>query len=151
MPRLAIAMVLLLLVMLASALSYTGYLVVGVVAEQLGTGRLMAGFLLGVLFARIPWITEQKLRTVGLLPRRARLPVMVALIAFCLLSYLYRGELVPVLFLAFAGLFLLGYPWLRTIVVGRAMSSLFTSPVGRGPPKRADDGVIDVEFREKKD
>jgi len=151
MPKLAIAILLLVLVILASTLSYTGYLVVSVVAEHLGTGRLMAGFLLGVLFARVPWIAEQKLRTIGLLPQRARLPVMVALLAFCLLSYFFRGEFVPVLFLAFAATFLLTYRWMRKIVVDRVTSSLFKSSVGPGQSKSADDRVIDVEFREKKD
>jgi hypothetical protein len=151
MPKLAIAVLLLGLVTLASTLSYTGYLVVGAVAEHLGLHRLMAGLLLGVLFARLPWVAQRKLRTIGLLPKRTRQPVMVALLTFCLLSYSYRGELVPVLFLAFAGAFLLTYPWMRKIIVGRVTSFVFPASIEPSQSRNADNSVIDVEFREKKD
>lgn len=151
MPKLVIAVLLLALVALASTMSYVGYLVVSVVADHLGTGRLLAGLLLGGVFARLPWVREGKLRTVGLLPKRARLPVMAALLAFCLLNYLYRGEWVPMLFLGFALTFLLAYRRMRQMIVARAVSSLFKSPSDRGYPKNTDDKVIDVEFREKKD
>lgn len=150
-PKLAIAIFLLALVALASTLSYTGFLVVSVVAEHLGTGRLMAGLLLGIVFARLPSIKEGKLRTIGLLPKRMRLPAMVALLAFCLLSYAYRGDVVPVLFLTFATAFLLLYPRVRDLLVARVITSLFKSSGGYGQPRNADDSVIDVEFREKKD
>lgn len=155
MPRLAIAVALLALAALAGAMTYAGYLVVGVVSAHLGTGRLVAGFLLGLLFARLPWVSAGKLRTVGLLPKRARLPVMVALLAFCLLSFLYQGEIVPVLVLGFAASFLLTYRWIRQTILNRALSSFFklTADPDRqnGPAKSADDTVTDVEFREKKD
>lgn len=151
MPKLAIAILLLVLATLASTLSYTAYLVVSAVAAHLGVHRLMAGFLLGVLFARLPWIAEGKLRTIGLIPRRVRRPVMVALLGFCFLSYAYRGELVPLLFLAFAGAFLLTYPWMRKILVGRVISFIFPSSGGPNHSRNAEDNVIDVEFREKKD
>lgn len=150
-PKLAIAIFLLALVALASTLSYTGFLVVSAVAEHLGTGRLMAGLLLGIVFARLPSIKEGKLRTIGLLPKRMRLPAMVALLAFCLLSYAYRGDVMPVLFLTFAAAFLLLYPRVRDLLVGRVITSLFKSSSGHGQPRNADDRVIDVEFREKKD
>jgi len=151
MPKLAIAALLLALATLAGIMSYAGFLVVGVVANHLGTGRLMAGLLLGALFARLPWIREGKLRTIGLLPRRARLPVMVALLAFCLLSYLYRGEWVSMLILGFATTFLLTYRWMRQMIVSRAVSSLFKLAPAPSHPKSADNEVTDVEFREKKD
>jgi hypothetical protein len=151
MPRLVIAVLLLALVALAGTMSYAGYLVVSIVADHLGTGRLLAGLLLGVLFARLPWVREGKLRTIGLLPKRARLPVMVALLAFCLLNYLYRGDWVPMLFLGFAMTFLLTYRRIKQIVVGRAISSLFKSSANPSYPKNTDSTVIDGEFREKKD
>jgi hypothetical protein len=151
MPKVAIVALLLVLATLAGIMSYAGFLVVGVVANHLGTGRLMAGLLLGGLFARLPWVREGKLRTIGLLPKRARLPVMVALLAFCLLSYLYQGEVVPMLVLGFAMTFLLIYRRLRQVIVSRAMSSLFKMPPDPNLPKSTDNAVIDVEFREKKD
>lgn len=132
-------------------MSYAGYLVVGVVATHLGTGRLAAGLLLGVLFARLPWVRQGKLRTVGLLPRRARLSVMIALLAFCLLNFLSRGDFMPVLFLGFAAAFLLGYRRVRQMVISRTISSLFKLPAGPAQPKRTDNTVTDVEFRERKD
>jgi hypothetical protein len=151
MPKLAIAAILLALVTLACIMSYAGFLVVGVVANYLGTGRLMAGLLLGGLFARLPWVREGKLRTIGLLPKRARLPVMVALLTFCLLSYLYRGAFVPMLVLGFAATFLLTYRRMRQAIVSRAISSLFKLPPDLNHPKRTDNAVVDVEFQEKKD
>ncbi len=151
MPRLAIAVLLLALVSLAGTMSYAGYLVVGVVADHLGTSRLLAGLLLGVLFARLPWIREGKLRTIGLLPKRARRPVIVALLAFCLLSFFYRGEWLPMLFLGFAMAFLLAYRRMRKRVVGRATSSLFNFAAAPKHSQSTDNTVIDVEFREKKD
>jgi hypothetical protein len=151
MPKLAVALLFLALIALASTLSYAGYLVVGVVAEHLGIGRVLAGLLLGGFFARIPWIRAGKLRTIGLLPKRARRPVMLALLAFCLLNFLYKGEVVPVLFTGFAGAFLLTYPRLRQMIVNRAISSFFKTSAGSHHPKSTDDMVIDVEFREKKD
>ena len=151
MPKLALAVFLLALAVLAGIMSYAGYLVVGVLANHLGTGRLMAGLLLGGLFARLPWVGHGKLRTIGLLPKQARLPVMVALLAFCLLTYLYRGEIVPMLVLGFATTFLLTYRPMRRVIVNRAMSSLFTWSPGPNHPKSTDNTVTDVEFREKKD
>ncbi|MDQ9172075.1 hypothetical protein Q8A64_16810 [Oxalobacteraceae bacterium R-40] len=151
MPRLAIAATLLALVALAGSLSFVGYLVVSTVAEHLDTGHFIAGLLLGVLFARLPWLREGKLRTIGILPKRARLPVMVALLGFCLLNFLYRSEWVPVLFLGFAMSFLLTYPRIRKRVVDRAISSFFNFPTDQNRPRSTDDKVIDVEFREKKE
>lgn len=151
MPKLALALVLLALAALAGSMSYAGYLVVSMLADHLGTGRLLAGLLLGIIFARLPSIREGKLRTIGLLPKPARRPVMLALLAFCIFSYLYRGEPVPVLFLSFAAAFLLAFPSLRKTMIDRTLSSLFSMPGASPPPKREDDTVIDVEFREKKD
>ncbi len=150
-PKIAGVVLLLALVALASSMSYAGYLVVNVVSDYLGTGRIVAGLLLGVLFARLPLVRQGKLRTIGLLPKPARLPVMVSLLAFCLLTYLHRGAMVPVVFLGFATSFLLAWPRLRKMAVDRALSSLFGPLFRQGRQKTADESVIDVEFREKKD
>ena len=77
MPKLMLAVALQLLVALASTLTYTGFLVIGVLAEQLGAGRIVAGLLLGALFARFPWISKGGLRIVGLLPKIVRRPLIV--------------------------------------------------------------------------
>jgi hypothetical protein len=150
MPRLTIAVVVLALAALASTMTYTGFLVVGVLADHLGTGRAVAGLLLAVLFARFPWFSKGKLRTVGLLPKPARRPVIVSLLALCLLSFLSRGEYLPVLVTGFAAAFLLTYPWMRRAMFGRLLSSVFKFAAGRNPPSSTDGKVIDVEFREKK-
>jgi hypothetical protein len=150
MPRLAAALLLVLLVALAGSLSYVGYLVIGVIADYLEVGRLLAGVLIGVLFARFPWVRAGKLRTVGLLPKRARLPVMATLLAFCMLHYFYRGEWIPLVFLGFAEAFLLMYPWLKSFTVRRA-TSLFKASVGPSHAESDDGRVIDVEVRERKD
>lgn len=151
MPKLAVAVLILALVALASSLTYAGFLVVGVVATHLGTGRFMAGLLLGILFARLPVVRNGKLRTVGLLPKNTRQPVMVALLVFCLLSYLYRGAMLPALFLGFAASFLLSYRWLRRSLLRRALASLFGAPPDQARRNGNDQTIIDAEFREKKD
>ncbi len=151
MPKLALAVALLVLAALASTLTYTGFLVVGVLAEQLGTGRFVAGLLLGVLFARLPKLSEGKLRTVGLLPKIARQPVMLGLLTVCLVIFLSRGEYVPALFAGLTAAFLLAFPLIKRAIFGRVLSSLFSFPAGRNASKNVDDNVIDVEFREKKE
>ncbi|WP_151636266.1 hypothetical protein [Noviherbaspirillum aerium] len=151
MPKLAAVIFLLMLVALASTSTYAGYLVVGVLAEYLDIGRVAAGLLLGVIFARLPWVRQGKLRTVGMLPGKARLPVIVALLSFCLLHFLYRGEMVPVVFLGLAASFLLSYRWMRRTIVAHAFTSFFRTFQGPDRPGGADNKVIDVEFREKKD
>jgi hypothetical protein len=141
----------LLLAALASTMTYTGFLVVGVLADHLGTGRVMAGLLLGALFARFPRVSQGKLRLVGLLPKPARRPLLVGILALCLLNFLARGEYVPAAFVGFTTAFLLGYPWLRRALFDRILSSVFKF-TGRTPRKSTeDDRVIDGEFREKKD
>lgn len=150
MPRLTIAVVVLALAALASTMTYTGFLVVGVLADHLGTGRAMTGFLLGVLFARFPSFSKGKLRTVGLLPKPARRPIITSLLALCLLSFLSRGEYLPALVIGFATAFLLSYPWMRRTMFGRLRSSIFEFAAGRQRPSGSDGKVIDVEFREKK-
>jgi hypothetical protein len=150
MPKLTIAVALLVLAALASTMTYTGFLVVGVLADHLGTGRFMAGLLLGGLFARFPWISKGKLRIVGLLPKPVRRPLIVSLLALCLLNFLYRGEYVPAVFTGFATAFLLTYPWLRRAIYDRILSSVFKF-AGRNPPKSNDDTVIEGEFREMKE
>jgi peptidoglycan/LPS O-acetylase OafA/YrhL len=150
-PRLTIAVALLALATLASTLTYTGFLVVGIVAEHLGTGRVMAGLLLGGLFARFPWLRKGKLCTVGLLPKLARRPVMVSLLALCLLCFLSRGDYVSALFAGFATTFLLTFPWIRRAIFDRMLSSLFKPAADQNRPKSTDGTVIDAQFREKKD
>ena len=150
MPRLALAVVVLALAALAGTLTYTGYLVVGVLADYLGTGRVMAGLLLGILFARFPKISNRKLRLVGLLPKPVRRPLIVSLLALCLVTFLARGDYVPAAFTGFATAFLLTYPWLRRAMFDRMLSSVFKF-TGKTPSNSTDDRVIDGEFREKKE
>ena len=135
---------------LASTMTYTGFLVVGVLADYLGTGRAVAGLLLGGLFARFPSISKGKLRIVGLLPKPVRRPLIVGLLALCLLNFLSRGEYVPAAFTGFATAFVLTYPWLRRAMFDRMLSSVFKF-AGRNPPKSTDDRVIDADFRERKE
>ncbi|SHG70695.1 hypothetical protein SAMN05428948_1701 [Massilia sp. CF038] len=139
------------MVALASTMTYAGFLVVGVVAEHLGTGRALAGLLLGIIFARIPRISKGKLQTVGLLPKPARLPIMVGLLTLCLVTFLSRGDYVAVVFAGIAMAFILTFPWIKRAVSGRVLSSIFRPATNAHRPQQADDTVIDVEFREKKD
>ena len=150
MPKLAIAVALLVLALLAGSMTYTGYLVIGVVAELFGTGRFIAGLLLGVLFARFPLFSKGKLRIVGLLPKPARRPLIVGLLALSLLTFLSRGEYVPASFTGFAIAFVIGFPWLRRAIFDRMLSSVFKF-TGQKPSGSTDDTVIEGEFREKKD
>lgn len=131
-------------------MTYTGFLVVGVLAEYLGTGRFLAGLLLAALLARFPWVSKGKLRIVGLLPKPARRPLIVCILALCLLHFLSQGEYVPAAATGFATAFLLTFPWLRRTMFDRLRSSVFTS-AGQRPFNRSDDSVIEGEFREKKD
>lgn len=135
---------------LAGTLTYTGFLVVGVLAGYLGTGRVIAGLLLGALFARFPRISNGKLRMVGLLPKPVRRPLVVGILAVCLLTFLSRAEYVSALFTGFAAAFLLAYPRLRRAVFDRILSSVFKF-TGRHPGNSTDDKVIDGEFRERKE
>ena len=150
-PKATIAALLFVLAALAGMLTYTGFLVVGALAWYLDIGRFFAGLLLGMLFARIPWLGNGKLRTVGLLPTWLRRPVMLALLAMCLVRLLPQGDYVPAAFVGVATVFLLAFPWIKRAVSSRIASSLFQFP---GKQKRADsiDGkVIDADFREVKD
>lgn len=149
-PKLAAAAAFVVLAALASTMTYTGFLVVGVVAEYLGTGRFVAGLLLGVLLARFPAISKGKLRIVGLLPKPARRPLIVGLLALCLVHFLSRGDHVGAGFTGFATAFVLTFPWLRRAMFDRMLSSVFRF-TGRQPRERSDDMVIDGEFRERKE
>ncbi|MCA1247563.1 hypothetical protein LE190_20270 [Massilia oculi] len=152
MPRRTIAVALLVLAALASTLSYTGFLVVGVVATYLEVGRVTAGLLLAALLARFPWIRQGKLRIVGVLPPPARRPFIAGLLVLCLLHFLWWGDYVAAGFTGFATAFLLAFPWLRRAMFDRMLSSVraFTGRPASG--RGGDDGmVIDGEFREKKD
>lgn len=151
MPKLAIGAILVALVALSSTMTYAGYLVLGVISSYLGISRIVAGLLLGILFARLPRIQEGKLRTVGLLPKKARLPVMLALLAACFLSFLYRGEMVPMLFVGLAATLLVSLRWMRQLFVKRVLGSLFRSPSEPVHSRSTDKTIIDVEFQEKKD
>jgi hypothetical protein len=151
MPRLAAVVLLLALAALSGSISYAGYLVLGVVAEFLGIGRFATGLFFGALFARLPRISQGRLGTVSLLPRNARRPVMLVLLAWCMASLLYRGEIVAAVFPGLAAAFLLAYPRLRRKVLARIESLLpgsMQGPARHGPnhPK-----IIDVEVHEKKD
>ncbi|WP_460836182.1 FxsA family protein [Massilia agri] len=135
---------------MASTMTYTGFLVIGVLADYLGTGRFLAGLLLAAVLARFPWIREGKLRIVGLLPKPVRRPFIVGLLALCFLHFLARGEYVSAAFAGFTTAFVLALPWLRRAVLDRISSSVF-SFTGRQARQSTDDMVIDGEFREKKD
>ncbi len=150
MPRRTIAVALFLLVALAGTMTYTGFLVVGVVADYLGTGRVLAGLLLGGLLARFPWIRKGRLRIVGLLPAPVRRPFVAGLLALCVVHFFMHGDLVSAAFTGFTTAFVLTFPWVRRTVVDRTLSSVFNFS-GRNAAKRSDDMVIDGEFREKKE
>ena len=143
------AVAIFMLAALAGTMTYTGYLVIGVVADYLGTGRIAAGLLLGILFARFPSISQGRLRVVGLLPKPVRRPLIVSLLALCLFTLVARGDYVPALFPGIATAFVLAYPWLRRTIVDR-MSSVFTF-AGQKHPETTDDTVIEGEFRERKE
>lgn len=132
-------------------MTYTGFLVIGVLADHLGTSRVVAGLLLAALLARFPWIRNGRPRIVGLLPGPVRRPFIVSLLALCLLSLLSRGDYVPALFAGFTTAFVLFFPWLRRTVFDRLFSSVFKFSPGRSARNSADDGVIEGEFRERKE
>lgn len=150
-PKLFIVAALLVLVALAATLTYTGSLVVGVLADQLDTSRFLACLLLGVLFARFPWASQGRLRIVGLLPKPLRRPLMVTLVALSFLIFLTRGDSVAAVFTGFTGTFLLTFPWLRNAVLGRFSSTVGNFAGRRNAPAGTDDSVIEGEFREKRE
>lgn len=149
--RWLIVVALLALVAVASTMTYAGFLVIGELAYRLGTGRFLAGLLLALVFARFPSLSKGKVRMVGLLPKPVRRPVMLALLAFCLWSFLSRGDTTQAVFTGLAGGLLLAFPWIRRALLGRLTFGMF-APVDRQHRENTiDSGVIDVEFREKKD
>lgn len=150
MPKLTAAVAFCVLAALAGTIAYTGFLVVGVLADQLGTGRFVAGLLLGVLFARFPWISNGRPRIVGLLPKPVRRPLIVSILALCLLHFVWQGDSVAALFIGVTTVFLLTVPWLRRAIFDRLFGSVFKF-TGGNPSKPTDDTVIDGEFREKKE
>ena len=151
-PKLTAAGAVFLLAVLAGTMTYSAFLLIGVLADYLGTGRFLAGLLLAALLARFPWIRDGKLRIVGVLPKPARRPVIVGLFALCLVHFLSRGEYVPAVFTGLSTAFILGLPWLKRAVVDRVRSSV-PGFAGSNPFKRqrSDDMVIEGEFRERKD
>ena len=150
-PKRTLAIALVVLASLAGAMTYTGYLVVGVLAEYLGTGRFLAGLFLGALFARFPSISNGKLRLVGLLPQPVRRPLIVSLLMLCALHFLALGAYVPALFTGFTMAFLLLFPWLKRTVFDRMRASVFNFAGKRPSRSSIDDRVIEGEFREKKE
>jgi len=151
MPRLTIVVTLLVLASLAATMTYTGFLVVGVLAGYLSTSRFVAGLLLGILFARVPWISKGKARIVGLLPKPARRPLMVSLLALALLHFLTQDATVPALATGLTIAFLLIFPWLRKALFARMSSSVFNFAARQNVSVTADDTVIEGEFRERKE
>lgn len=149
-PKLTAAVALFVLTALAGTMAYTGFLVVGVLADQLGTGRFIAGLLLGVLFARFPWISNGRPRIVGLLPKPVRRPLIAIILALCLAHFVWRGDYVAAIFTSVTTAFFLTFPWLRRVLFDRLLGSVFKFN-GRSPAKPTDDTVIDGEFREKKE
>jgi hypothetical protein len=149
-PRLAIAIALFVLVALASVLTYSAYLLVGVLADYLGIARGMAGLLLAILFARVPLAGRGGLRMAGILPKAVRRPLMGSLLALCCLHFLWQGEYGAAGCTGFASAFILTFPWVRRTLFDRMLAPLFQFN-GRNRPKSTDDNVIDVEFRERKE
>lgn len=150
-PRLTIAAALLVLAAIAATMTYTGFLVIGVLADYLDTSRFVAGLLLACLFARLPWIIKGKPRMVGLLPKLLRRPVMASLLALCLLRFVTQGDTVSAVFASLTLVFILGFSWLKSLVVARVSSSPFSFAGGRNTPVAADSNVIEGEFRERKE
>lgn len=151
MPKLTLAVALLLLAALATTITYTSYLVIGVLSDYLGTSRFVAGLLLGCLFARFPWISNGKPRIVGLLPKPVRRPVMLSLLALCLLRFATQGETVSAVFAGLTMAFVLGFPLLKTALFARVSSSVLNFAAGRNAPVAIDETVIEGEFREMKE
>ena len=149
-PKLTAAVALALLAAVAGTMAYTGFLVVGVLADQLGTGRFVAGLLLGALFARFPWISNGRPRIVGLLPKPVRRPLIVAILALCLAYFGWQGDYVSAWFIGLTTAFFLTFPWLRRVIFDRLFGAFFKF-TRRNPAKRTDDTVIDGEFRERKE
>lgn len=149
-PKLTGAVALLVLATLAGTITYTGFLVVGVLADYLGTGRFIAGLLLGGLFARFPSMSKGKLRMVGLLPKPVRRPLIISVLVLCAIHFLSLGEYGHAAFMGFAMVFLLVFPWVRRTIADRMLSSVFKF-TGQHPSTSIDDRVIDGEFREKKE
>jgi hypothetical protein len=150
-PKLTLAAALLVLAAVAATMTYTGFLVVGVLAEQVGTSRFVAGLLLGGLFARFPWVSKGKPRMVGLLAKPVRRRMMVGLLALCLLRFLTQGEVVPALFAGLTMAFVIGFPWLRRLLFARISSSVVNFAAGRNMSVASDNTVIEGEFRERKE
>lgn len=150
-PRLTIAVALFVLAALAATMTYTGYLLIGVLSDYFETSRFVTGLLLGALFARFPWIRQGKPRIVGLLPKPARRPLMVGLLALSLLHYATQGDVGPVLVTGFTLAFVLGFPLLRKALFARVSSKVFNFGAGRNTRAAIDDNVIEGEFRERKE
>jgi hypothetical protein len=151
MPRLSIAAALAVVAALVAAMTYTGWLVVGVLADYLGTSRFVAGLLLGVFFARVPWIGNGKPRIVGLLPKPVRQPLTLGLLALCLLRFSMQGDTVAALFVGATLAIVLAFPWFKKALFAKVSSSFSHFAGGRNAPVAVDDTVIDGEFRERKE
>jgi hypothetical protein len=150
-PRLAIAVLVLALIVVIGILAYATFLVIGTVAEYLGTSRFVAGLMLGVLFARIPWVRQGKLRTVGLLPKAARQPAVISLLALCSLHFLLQDDFGRMTFLGFAAIIPLAFQRMKKRLISRVLSPFLRPSPNTARPQREDENIIDAEFREKKD
>ncbi|SEO54667.1 hypothetical protein SAMN05428959_109211 [Duganella sp. CF517] len=150
MPKLTAAVAFCVLAALAGTMAYTGFLVVGVLADLLGTGRFVAGLLLGIVFARVPWIRNGRPRIVGLLPKPVRRPLIAGILVFCLVHFVGKGDEVAALVTGVTTVFLVTLPWLRRAIFDRLLGSVFKF-TGRNPAQPTDDTVIDGDFREKKE
>jgi peptidoglycan/LPS O-acetylase OafA/YrhL len=151
MPKLSIAALLLALIAISGTMTYAGYLVLDTVSGYLGISRFVTGLLIGILFARLPRMTNGKFHTVGLLPKQARLPIMLALLAVCLFVFLARGDILPALIVGLAAALLLSLRWMRQLFTRRVLEPFFQRPQDPAHARSTDQTIIDVEFREKKD
>jgi hypothetical protein len=150
-PKLTIAVALLALAALATMMTFTGYLVIGVLAEFLDTSRFVAGLLLGCVFARFPWIRNGKPRIVGLLPKQLRLPLMATLLSFCLVHFFMQSDVSAALCIGLTIAFVSGFSWLKKMLFARMSSSVFNFAARRNAPVAVDNTVIEGEFKEMKD
>lgn len=151
MPRLTFAVALFVLAALTATMTYTGFLVVGVLADYFGTSRFITGLLIAIVFARFPWIRDGKPRMVGLLPKPLRRPLVLSALALCLLRFVTQGDTVPAWFAGCTMAVILVFPWLWKVLFARMSSSIFNIAPRRHASAANDDTVIEGEFRERKE
>ncbi|WP_089399785.1 hypothetical protein [Noviherbaspirillum humi] len=150
-PKAALAGFLLALIFLAMMLTHAGVVVVGMIAEGLGISRFFAGLLLGFLFMRLPRLREGRLGTVGILPIAVRRPTMLALLALGFTVHLVRGDAIGACTTGFALAFMIAYQRVKRLLLQRWAASFSMQPSAPHGRPQSDPGVIDVEFRERRD